>query len=736
MVSTVENIDQAGAEMPRGRTKIVWYHSLFWKITVFLVSSIVLAYIVGAAVGWVMVERDSLAQWRREAELNAQVTSSAIRTIYTFIAIESNESGQIVKIVSERPLGDDASILDTGFNPGDVLGLAAAQTKNNVWLFQKTPAHETFVSSADAFGEGSQIIMKLPDDTETDSFYVGFAKIGDTRHFIAFVPVVNQQGQLQGGIVSTIGEAADLFDTQTKLLQSSLALLITILLATSVIVTLLMRKVFTPVPSLIAALSKIAHDDTTSRTPFQDRNDEIGRFAVAIERVREAVVERENLRQVRDVAKQMEHLAHHDPLTGLPNRAFFNKRLDGEIAHLSDGRRFNVMLLDLDRFKAVNDSLGHASGDALLVSFAERLTLLMGPHDMVARLGGDEFAILQMVRKDPVREASRLCKAVIEAAARPFILSGKEAVVGTSIGIVTAPAHGHDVSELLKDADVALYCAKSEGRGRFRFFEHGMEMSRDRDNEIQHELDKALQHDELELHYQPIFSFSSSDPVAFEALVRWKHPVRGWISPAEFIPVAEKTGQICAIGDWVLQRACLDAARLPNEAAVAVNVSAVQLQQGDIAAKVQAALEESGLPPSRLEIELTETVLLTGPSATTGLEDIHALGVSVVLDDFGTGYSSLTYLMTLPISKIKIDRSFVADVMSKSESRAIIQGLIHIAEGLGLKTTAEGVETQEQLSLLRAAGCDLLQGYHLGRPMTVTEIESRYRSVPERRFHR
>lgn len=720
----------------RARTRVVWYNSLFWKITVFLVSCVVLAYLIGAAVGWVMVERDSLDQWRREAELNAQVTSSAIRTIYTFIAIESDAEGQIVKIVSERPLGDDASILDTGFNPGDVLGLAAAQTRNNVWLFQRTDEDGTFLSSADAFGESAHVVLALPEAAAPDKFYVGFAYVGMTRHFLAFVPVVNRAGQMQGAVVTTIGEAQDLLETQTRLIKSSLALLLTILLATSVIVTILMRKVFMPVPALIDALSRIAHDDTTSVTPFQERNDEIGRFAVAIETVREAVVERENLRQVRDVAREMEHLAHHDALTGLPNRAYFNKRLDTEIAQIDAGLLFNLMLLDLDRFKAVNDSLGHASGDALLVAFAERLSLLMGPRDMAARLGGDEFAILQVVKKDAMREAGQLSKAIIDAASRPFLLYDKEVTVGTSIGVVTAQGQDCDGSTLLKDADIALYHAKSEGRGRYRLFEAGMEMARDRDNEMQHDLETALQNDELILHYQPIFSFSQSEPVAFEALLRWKHPKRGWIAPSDFIPVAEASGQICAIGDWVLRRACLDACQFAENVAVAVNVSAIQIKEGDLGEKIRHALAKSGLPPARLEIELTESVLLQGNAAMQALRDIDALGVGVVLDDFGTGYSSLTYLMTLPINKLKIDRSFVADVMTKSESRAIIQGLVHIADGLGIKTTAEGVETQEQLSLLRAAGCDLVQGFHLGRPMALSDIEGRYRAVNERRLQR
>ncbi|WP_296080599.1 EAL domain-containing protein [uncultured Agrobacterium sp.] len=732
---SAESPDHLEAVAPARPTRIVWYQSLFWKITLFLVSSVVLAYLVGAAVGWIMVERDSRDQWHRQAELNAQVTSSSIRTIYTFISIESDQDGQIVKIISDRPLGDEASILDTGFNPGDVLALAAAQTKNNIWIFQNDAASHVFVSSADAMGEANRLSLTLTEGATLNRFYVGFAELGDVKYYIAYVPVVDQAGRLQGGVVTTIGKASDLFETQTKLLRNSVILLVTILVATGVIVTVLMRKVFMPVPSLIEALTKIAHDDTQSVTPFQGRNDEIGRVAVAIEKVREAVVERENLRVMRDVARQMEHLAHHDPLTGLPNRAFFSKRLDGDIGELGNGLRFNLMLLDLDRFKAVNDVMGHASGDALLTAFAERLLQLIGPQDMVARLGGDEFAVIQVVRKNAVREASRLAEGIVAAASRPFILFGKEASVGTSIGISMAPIHGADNSELLKHADVALYCAKSEGRGNFRFFENGMEMAPEQDHELQQDVDLAIQRDEFVLHYQPIFSFSDSQPVTFEALVRWRHPLRGVINPDQFIPIAEKTGQICAIGEWVLRRACVEAIQFSNDAAVAVNISAIELQQGDLVAKVKRALKDSGLPPSRLEIELTETVLLSDMQSKKCLEDIRALGVKIALDDFGTGYSSLAYLTKLPVSKIKIDRSFVSEAMTKTESLAIIQGLIHIARGLGLETTAEGVETREQLSLLRAAGCDLVQGYHLGRPMALKDIESWQHSSDVKIFH-
>ena len=734
MVDCVNKDEREAGDLNAGQNRLVWYHSLFWKINVFLVSSVVLAYVMGATIGWVMVERDSLEQWRRQAELNAQVTSSAIRSIYTFIAIESADDGQITKIISERPLGDDASILDTGFNPADVLGLAASQTKNNIWLFQKSTGPQAFVSSAEAFGSGTGIDLSLPDYTNPRQFFVGFAGVGNVRHFIAYVPVVNPKGELQGALVTTIGEADALQESQNKLLRNSVLLLVTILILTGAAVTLIMRKVFKPVPALVSALSRIARDDTRSVTPFQNRHDEIGRFAVAIETLREAVVEREHLRQVRDVAKHMEHLAHHDALTGLPNRAFFGKKLEEMIAEVEQGgQRFNIMLLDLDRFKSINDGFGHASGDALLVSFAERLLSLMRPGDIAARFGGDEFAILQVVRKDALVEASKLASAIIRAVARPFVLLGKEVSVGTSIGICTETTVSAEISELLKKADIALYAAKSEGRGTFRFFKQGMEMSGERGHVFQHDLDSALRNGEFELHYQPIFCVSSSSPVGFEALLRWQHPKLGWVSPADFIPVAEKTGQIVAIGEWVLNRACSDAASLPPDTFLAVNVSPVQLQQGNFAKKVKTALFTHGLPASRLELELTESVQICSLECLEMLADLRALGVGIALDDFGTGYSGISYLLSLPVTKIKIDRSFVMHLEEKAESRAVVASLLQLASSLGLDTTAEGIETDFQLQFVRSAGCTLGQGYLLGRPAKIIDIQHTYRNFYPRK---
>ncbi|MBD8687534.1 MULTISPECIES: EAL domain-containing protein [unclassified Rhizobium] len=734
MVQDRNKAEAETCDLQSGQTRLVWYHSLFWKINVFLVSSVVLAYITGATIGWVMVEHGSLEQWRRQAELNAQVTSSAIRSIYTFIAIDSADDGQITRIISERPLGDDASILDTGFNPADVLAVAAAQTKNNIWLFQKSSGQQSFVSSAEAFGSTTGIGLTLPPETNPDEFFVGLADVGGISHFIAYVPILTSKSELQGAVVTSIGEAALLHESQNRLFRNSAILLVTILIFTGAAVTLIMRKVFKPVPDLVGALSRIARDDTRMVTPFQGRHDEIGRLAVAIETLREAVVEREHLRQVRDVAKHMEHLAHHDPLTGLPNRAFFGKKLEELLTPTGDnGRRFNIMLLDLDRFKSINDGLGHASGDALLTSFAERLLLLMRPGDIAARLGGDEFAVLQVVRKDALVEASKLASNVIRAVARPFMLLGKQVSVGTSIGICLDTAEGTEISELLNKADIALYAAKSEGRGTFRFFKPGMEMSGERGHVLQHDLDAALRNDEFELFYQPIFSVAQPQPVGFEALLRWKHPRLGWVSPADFIPVAEKTGQIIAIGDWVMKMACADIANLPANTFVAVNVSSVQLKQRNFADKVKAALSTYRVPAHRLELELTESAQISSLECKEMLEELRDLGIGIALDDFGTGYSGLSYLLNLPITKIKIDRSFVMHVEDRADSRAVVTNLLQLAKSLGLQTTAEGIENEYQLEFMRLLGCTLGQGYHLARPANIQDIQNIYQSLYPRK---
>jgi diguanylate cyclase (GGDEF)-like protein len=713
-----KDLDRDDTRAPLSQPR--WHSSLLGKITFFLLTGIIGAYTVGASAGWVMVERSSLELWRRQAEMNAQSASFAIRNIYTFVAVDTDQTGQVTRIISERSLGDDQSILDTGFNPSDVLALVAGQTKNDVWLFRPNSDTSELLSAAVADNEVPGMQLNLPDGTRPDQFYTGFAEIGTRSYYIAYMPVVTPSGVVAGAVATSIGEADELFTTQNKLLRDSLVVLIAVLFLTILFVTLLMRQLFRPVPALIQALRQIAQNDTGTLTPFQARRDEIGRFAVAIETVREAVVEREALLQVREVAREMEYLAHHDTLTGLPNRARFSKQLEAiSVGSNSGATRSNIMLLDLDRFKEVNDTHGHAVGDALLVAVSERISLLLGADDMAARLGGDEFALLQSVNEDPVLEGSRLAEALVSSLAIPFNVVGLEVAVGVSIGIARAPLHGDKPGVLLKHADIALYQSKSAGRGCFHFFRDGMAMAKAGPSALEHELGLALEREELELNYQPIFAAEQGTLIGYEALLRWRHPQMGLISPDNFITLAEETGLIVPIGTWVIQQACRDAVLLENGTTMSVNVSVRQLQKADLVDELEAALRESGLSPHRLLIEVTESILLANETAISTLINIHALGVGLVIDDFGTGYSGLSYLLKFPVRKIKIDRSFITGISTDSGSRAIVTSTIELAHKLGIKVTAEGIETKEQLDVLRSAGCDLAQGFLLGRPAPV-----------------
>ncbi|MCX8997170.1 sensor domain-containing diguanylate cyclase [Rhizobiaceae bacterium BDR2-2] len=460
--------------------KLNWRHSLLGKVAVFMLLGVVFAYGVGAAAGLIMLERGSREQWRRQAEMNAQIASSTIRGIYTSVSVETDSSGQIVRLVTERPIGDEDSVLNTGFAPADVLALAGAQTRQNVWLFRFSGV-DGFVAIADslATARGSSLEYGEPEamrPAALKDFFVGFARIGGEEHFVSSLPVVTPDGELLGAVVSSIGQTAELHRMRDSLVQNSLLALLAVLVATAVLVTALMRRLFRPVPVLIQALTRIAHNDTGAITPFRNRQDEIGRLAAAIETLREAVVEREHLRQVKEAAMHLEHMAHHDTLTGLPNRAFLNKALDKAMQLLPTGRQVNFMLFDLDRFKAVNDSFGHATGDALLVAVGNRITLLLGPEDIASRLGGDEFAIVQQVSRDAATEARRLAGRIVEEIGTPFAIEGRALSIGASVGIACAPADGNTSHDLLTNADVALYAAKDAGRGNFVFYRNGMTM--------------------------------------------------------------------------------------------------------------------------------------------------------------------------------------------------------------------------------------------------------------------
>lgn len=422
---------------------------------------------------------------------------------------------------------------------------------------------------------------------------------------------------------------------------------------------------------------------------------------------------------------QIAYMARHDGLTGLANRAVLLEKMEEALARLRrHGNRFTVFMLDLDLFKTVNDSLGHPVGDELLKVVAGRLSACIRETDTVARLGGDEFAILATADGDQREAAIATANRLLGAVAAPCDLDGHHVNIGTSVGIALAPEHGTDVDQLVKNADLALYKAKSEGRDAYRIFEDamGVEVRTRRAHQI--DLRNALSNDEFELYYQPIVDIQTRQTASIEALIRWHHPQRGMIPPADFIPLAEESGLINQIGEWVLRKACSDALHWPPHIKVSVNLSAVQFRKiGPIDSFCQT-LRESGLPPERLELEITESVLLQGNAEN--VETLHRLrlmGISIVLDDFGTGYSSLSYLRMFPFDKIKIDRSFVHELAKNADCAAIVSAVAGLGRSLRIDTVAEGVETEDQLLLVHAAGCTHAQGYLFGRPCPVAELK-------------
>jgi len=405
-------------------------------------------------------------------------------------------------------------------------------------------------------------------------------------------------------------------------------------------------------------------------------------------------------------------LAQHDGLTGLPNRNLLRQQMDEILLHSRrTTEKVAVLVLGLDNFKSVNDTLGHGVGDKLLRGVAKRLRSTMREEDALARLNSDEFAVVETGLTRP-EDAALLSRRLLEAIADPFLLDGHSVVIGATIGIAMAPGDGDDPEKLLKNADMALSRAKSETRGTFSFFEASMDARAQSRRKIELGLRDAIQNDVLRPYYQPLIDLSSGRITGFEALVRWPHPERGMVSPAEFIPVAEETGLINALGGLMLRRACMDAALWPDDVRVAVNLSPAQFRVGNLLSIVMDVLKQSGLPPTRLEVEITETLLLEKSSHVLAtLHALRALGVRISMDDFGTGYSSLSYLRSFPFDKIKIDQSFVRGLDANRDAQAIIRSIASLGMGLGVTITAEGVETEAELSCLRAEGCHEGQGY-------------------------
>jgi diguanylate cyclase (GGDEF)-like protein len=430
----------------------------------------------------------------------------------------------------------------------------------------------------------------------------------------------------------------------------------------------------------------------------------------------------EDITAQRLVEAEIAHMAHHDALTGLANRVLFHERLGEAVARSKRGEEGAVLYLDLDHFKAVNDTLGHPIGDALLREVTRRLKAQVRETDTLARLGGDEFAIVHTLLAQPA-DSMALAERLISAVSAPYVIEGHQVIIGASIGIALIPVDGLDPDRLMKAADLALYSSKAEGRGRYRFFEAAMDARVQTRRTLELELRQALAEGQFQLHYQPIMKVASRAVCGFEALLRWKHPKRGLVAPSEFVPLAEETGLIVPLGKWVLRRACADAAEWPDGLRLAVNLSPAQFGSRTLVADVAETLAATGLAPHRLELEITETAMLEDTDAVLEiLNQLHDLGAGIALDDFGTGYSSLSYLRRFPFNKVKIDRSFIVGLGQVNDCETIVAAVIDLCERLGMSTTSEGVETEMQLQRLAALGSTEAQGFLFSRPRPIEEV--------------
>jgi diguanylate cyclase (GGDEF)-like protein len=470
------------------------------------------------------------------------------------------------------------------------------------------------------------------------------------------------------------------------------------------------RHISLPIMRVSEAMRRLTSGDyTVTVEDRRERKDEVGVLIDAVSGYRESLM-------------RSSHMARHDALTDLPNRILFKERIEEALKRVPRGERVAVLCLDLDRFKGVNDTLGHPAGDALLTQVAERVRATLRESDTVARFGGDEFAVVQVGGVQP-QEATALAQRIIDVLSAPYDLHGQQTIIGVSIGIALAPLDGTEPEQLLKNGDMALYRAKGDGRGVYRFFEPEMDALMQARRTLEIDLRHALTDDEFELFYQPVVKAEGKEITGFEALLRWHHPRRGLVLPSEFIPLAEEIGLIVPIGEWVLRQACRDAAGWPSDIKVSVNLSPAQFRSKKLMETVVMALATARLPAQRLELEITEGVLLVEHETTVSmLHELRSLGVAIAMDDFGTGYSSLSYLRSFPFDKIKIDGSFIRSVSDQDSSMAIIRAVTGLSASVGMTTTAEGVETVEQLERIRSEGCTEVQGFLISEPRPAAEV--------------
>nr|WP_246248758.1 EAL domain-containing protein [Sphingomonas hominis] len=525
------------------------------------------------------------------------------------------------------------------------------------------------------------------------------------RSFAILRPLAAPNGRAQAALLLSypITRAMQSYRSiQLGLIAAGLAWLLMIVLGTG----RLARGIAQPIVALDAAARRLENGERAEVAV--DSDDEVGRLARSFNRMSLGIKERE---------QRITHLAFHDGLTELPNRVLFQQSLEQAVARAARmNEQVGVLCLDLDGFKSINDTLGHPVGDALLRQVAERL-LLVADGAMVARLGGDEFAIVVQEAED-IGRSRRLGRTILDQFSEPLEVADHTIVTGSSIGIAMFPADGEDAAALLKNADLALYRAKHDGRGELRFFDQSLDEAARRRRRIETDLRVAIRTGQFKLNFQPIVASDGEVIKGFEALLRWPHPDHGLIPPVEFIPIAEETGLITQIGEWVLHEACRVAAGWPEHVRVAVNVSPLQFRSPGFGSIVLQALAISGLAPNRLEIEITESVFLDGETGVLQiLHMLRALGVRVALDDFGTGYSSLSYLRSFPFDKIKIDRSFITNIAHDASAAAIVKAIVDLATALHMETTAEGVENAGQHAELQAQGCSTLQGFLFSKPL-------------------
>jgi diguanylate cyclase (GGDEF)-like protein/PAS domain S-box-containing protein len=488
-----------------------------------------------------------------------------------------------------------------------------------------------------------------------------------------------------------------------------------------------LREVFSGLDSAAvpANTESVAIECCLIRADGRERDVEVLMRTISWGGIERRVLAVRDISERKEAAARIAHLAYHDALTGLPNRAVFTDHLARSVGKAAEQvEPLAALCIDLDGFKAVNDIYGHPAGDELLIEVAHRLRAVTRGNELVARLGGDEFAVVQEGGSQP-GHAGLLSERLLEALRAPYAVGGQSVRISASIGVAIFPADAQSASDLIKNADMALYRAKAEGRGLTRFYEAAMDEALRQRRQLEADLRIAIGTGELKVHYQPLADLDSGAILGFEALLRWDHPQHGPISPEMFIRLAEESGLIIKLGQWVLHEACSEAQRWTPPLKLSVNLSPLQFMQDDLVGVVERVLAETGLDPARLELEVTEGLLIKDATGALAiLQQLKTLGVQISMDDFGTGYSSLSYFRMFPFDKVKIDRSFVADMLANPQARAIIRSVIGLGHGLGVPVVAEGVETAEQLEALRAEGCDQVQGYLIARPNPITHFES------------